>query len=99
MSPTDEPSDDDLEAAFAREAPFVDRGPRARAKREQAMRSPYSEKHHPRHKGDRVQFNRKMRRALHTQVAAACKRHNINETDALEQAFTLWLAQMGKRNA
>lgn len=93
-----EPTDDDLEAAFAREAPFVERGPKARAQRERNMRSPYSEKHHPRHKGDRVQFNRKLARSLHEKVAAACKRHGINETDALEQALQLWLASTGKKN-
>jgi hypothetical protein len=69
---------------------------RARAKREKAMRSPYGSKHHPKHKGDRVQFNRKMARGLRDRVAAVCKRVGINETDALEQAFQLWLTHMAK---
>ena len=84
-----EPTDDDLEAAFAREAPFVDPLCRVRAlQREQAMRSPFQRKAPPAAQGrpGAVQPGQAAPGSAYG-VAAACKRHNINETDALEQAL------------
>lgn len=92
-------AEDDFEAVFNRVAGTPERSARDRARRERSMRSPHAQRHHPQWKGERVQFNRKMSRRLKDQVEGACKRYGINETDALEQAFQLWLAQVNKRDA
>jgi hypothetical protein len=102
MSRVDQLSEDDFEAAFnAAHGPAStpEREARERGRREKQMRSPHGDGRRAKSKGERVQFNRKMPRRLKDQVAAACKRHRISDTDALEQAFQLWLTSMGRRNA
>ncbi len=102
MSRIDLQSEDDFEAAFnAVHGPAItpEREARERGKRERQMRSPYGDGRRARGKGDRVQFNQKMPRALKDQVAAACRRHRVSQTEALERAFQLWLAEVGKRHA
>lgn len=94
--------EDDFSALFDQAhgpARSPEQSARARAQRERSMRSPHSERRSPQWKGDRVQFNRKVPRRLKDQVVAACKRYGINETDALEQAFQLWLTHMRKKDA
>jgi hypothetical protein len=81
---------------YANEAP---EDPRIRKTLEKAMRSNHGDKRKSRHKGDRVQFNRRMQRHIRDRVAQLCKQHRITETDALEQAFLAWIKKMEKARA
>jgi hypothetical protein len=96
-------TEEDFEAMFNGGGEFVlspEGEARERGKRERSMRGSQIERRHPAWKGERVQFNQKMTAKLKDRVTKACKRHNVSQTDALEQAFEMWLAHLdGGRNA
>jgi len=94
-------TEDDFEAIFRSEhgpAPDVVKEMRERHQREKSMRSKHGDGRKARHKGDRVQFNLKVSRRLKDQVTSLCHRHRVSQTEALEQALSLWVRDMGKRH-